>query len=150
MAEWTEQNVARLRELATAQSPDGSYVYSLGKIGKAMGFSKNAVVGKLDRLGYSRPSPLKPRADGSKPIAKPKSAAPAKPGPRVAAAPSVVFIETPLAVPRRSMGASKTCQFPIGDPKRDNFRFCETPAVEGKPYCRACCAIAYVHKEAAE
>lgn len=37
-----------------------------------------------------------------------------------------------------------TCRWPIGEPRTPSFRFCEAPAVQGKSYCAACCAKAYV------
>ena len=38
---------------------------------------------------------------------------------------------------------ARTCQWPIGHPGQDDFRFCGEPATPGKPYCAAHCAIAY-------
>jgi GcrA cell cycle regulator len=33
--------------------------------------------------------------------------------------------------------------WPVGDPKEQNFHFCEAPAEPGRPYCAAHCSQAY-------
>ena len=37
----------------------------------------------------------------------------------------------------------KTCQWPLGHPGQDGFRFCGGKVVPGKPYCAAHCEVAY-------
>jgi hypothetical protein len=37
-----------------------------------------------------------------------------------------------------------SCRWPIGEPRTPSFRYCDAPALLGKPYCAACCARAYV------
>ena len=50
---WNEENVARLRELWDQGLPTA-------QIGKLIGFTKNAVVGKAHRIGLERrPSPIR-------------------------------------------------------------------------------------------
>ena len=50
---WNETNVARLRELWDQGLPTA-------RIGKLLGFTKNAVVGKAHRIGLERrPSPIR-------------------------------------------------------------------------------------------
>jgi GcrA cell cycle regulator len=39
---------------------------------------------------------------------------------------------------------SHTCRWPVGDPGGRDFFFCGAPPVVGKPYCAAHCARAYV------
>ena len=41
---------------------------------------------------------------------------------------------------------SKTCSWPMGDPKQPGFHFCGEPAEAGKPYCAHHCHVAY-HKK---
>jgi GcrA cell cycle regulator len=41
---------------------------------------------------------------------------------------------------------SKTCSWPMGDPKQPGFHFCGEPAEVGKPYCASHCHVAY-HKK---
>jgi GcrA cell cycle regulator len=40
-----------------------------------------------------------------------------------------------------------SCRFPIGDPKRDDFRFCCRTAAPNHPYCTGHAAIVYVPKQ---
>lgn len=95
-----------------------------GEIGRQLGVSKNAVVGKAHRLGLKgRPSPIK-RTKKAK-----KEEAPAK---QPEQPPSLVDL------------AAHTCRWPIGDPRDDDFHFCGKQALAGKPYCGEHAAIAYV------
>jgi len=41
---------------------------------------------------------------------------------------------------------SRTCSWPMGDPKQPGFHFCGEPAEAGKPYCGHHCHVAY-HKK---
>ncbi|HJS88304.1 MAG TPA: GcrA family cell cycle regulator, partial [Acetobacteraceae bacterium] len=59
--EWTEETIARLRALWA----EG---HSTAEIGRRLGISKNAVVGKAHRLDLTaRPSPIRPSPDGPRP-----------------------------------------------------------------------------------
>lgn len=110
---WTDENILELKSL-------WSEGLTTGEIGKRLGVSKNAVVGKAHRLGLKgRPSPIK----------RQEKAAPPKKEKRV-------FTLTDLS--------SQTCRWPIGDPKHDDFHFCCATIVPGKPYCAEHCAAAYV------
>ena len=98
---WTSKLVADLVRLWK----EGA---STAEIGRRLGLSKNAVVGKAHRLGLpQRPSPIKRRS----------------------------ATVTRLAGP--------ACQWPIGDPRKSDFRFCGEPSAPGKPYCEHHCAVAY-------
>ena len=110
---WTDEKVSKLKSL-------WSEGLTTGEIGKRLGVSKNAVVGKAHRLSLNgRPSPIKRQQ---------KAAVPKKE--------TRVFTLTDLS--------SRTCRWPIGDPKHDNFHFCGALVVPGKPYCAEHCAAAYV------
>ena len=130
---WTEERVDDLRRLWDAG-------YSASAIGKQIGMSKNAVIGKAHRLGLrARPSPIrrsapKPILAGRIRLEEPRSE-PAPPPPPVR--------------PRR-IARGSTCLWPIGDPGDDDFRFCNEPVVEGKPYCAAHCAKAYIARRSGE
>ena len=87
---------------------------STSEIGNRLGVTKNAVVGKVHRLGLpKRNSPI------------PKKPEPAK----------VLRFETL---------APGQCSWPEGEPSTDGFRLCGEPIVEGKPYCASHCERAYV------
>ncbi len=110
---WTDEKILELKSL-------WSEGLTTGEIGKRLGVSKNAVVGKAHRLGLKgRPSPIKRQQ---------KTAAPKKE--------KRVFTLTDLS--------SQTCRWPIGDPKHDDFHFCGATVVPGKPYCLEHCTAAYV------
>jgi GcrA cell cycle regulator len=38
---------------------------------------------------------------------------------------------------------SRTCRWPIGDPKRGDFCFCGATSVRGRPYCEFHLGVAY-------
>ena len=44
---------------------------------------------------------------------------------------------------------SKSCSWPVGDPKQPGFHFCGDAAEIGRPYCTHHCAIAYHRKSEA-
>lgn len=110
---WTDERVQDLKRL-------WSEGLTTGEIGKALGVSKNAVVGKAHRLGLKgRPSPIK-RVKQKQP----------KQDSRIS---SVIDL------------SAHTCRWPVGDPKEPGFHFCGKPAIPGKPYCPEHAAIAYVN-----
>jgi hypothetical protein len=37
----------------------------------------------------------------------------------------------------------RTCRWPIGDPRKEDFCFCGATSVRGRPYCELHCGIAY-------
>jgi GcrA cell cycle regulator len=161
--EWTDEAIDRLRALWA----EG---HSTAEIGRRMGISKNAVVGKAHRLNLSaRPSPIRrvpgqpaaPRAPRPTPmraverapfVARAFSVVGAAPAPRpVIAAPRPVAPPAPPPPPRLS---NATCCWPIGEPGKAGFRFCAERALATKPYCEAHAAQAYVrakpkHEDAA-
>ena len=144
--DWTEETIARLRALWA----EG---HSTAEIGRRMGISKNAVVGKAHRLQLTaRPSPIR-RGDEA-----PRRPAPARrpaPTPAAAEPPQGRLAERleerpaspPLRAvvqPTRSAARSMPCCWPIGEPGNPDFRFCDEPAIAGKPYCDAHAQLAYV------
>ncbi|MEJ0018080.1 MAG: GcrA family cell cycle regulator [Acetobacteraceae bacterium] len=162
--EWAEETIVRLRSLWD----EG---LSTAEIGRRLGVSKNAVVGKAHRLDLpARPSPI--RRDGNGPAAPRRStprrlagptlpplssAAPAgapAPGPVVVvvAAPVAALVPKPVAVspparvmpPPRPYGRIVTCCWPLGEPGTRSFRFCDEASDPGKPYCAEHVKLAYV------
>lgn len=153
--DWTAEAIERLKALWA----EG---HSTAEIGRRMGISKNAVVGKAHRLNLSaRPSPIRrdaeprpapvPRAPRPVPapvqrlapvtVAAPRPAvAPPAPQP-VAAAAAPVVRNFPAA--RQRLGA-RSCCWPIGEPGTSGFRFCGGEPMAGKPYCLEHAALAYV------
>ena len=132
---WTDEQVEELKRLWN----EG---LTTGDIGKALGVSKNAVVGKAHRLGLnSRPSPIRRgeeeiintvEQNASAVEAKETKKSPKK----VEKAKEKLFTVNDLT--------STSCRWPIGDPKDEDFHFCGKEALPGKPYCPEHAAVAYV------
>ena len=163
--EWAEETITRLRELWT----EG---LSTAEIGRRLGVSKNAVVGKAHRLDLpARPSPIRRDSEGAAPRRCPprrlegptlppltSTAAPppvvAAPPVRVAPVAPVVRPAPPVTAPPprlqavppvpRPYGRVVTCCWPIGEPGTRSFRFCDDPSEPGKPYCEEHAKLAYV------
>lgn len=123
---------------------------STASIGNAMGCGKNAVVGKASRLknqGWElqeRKSPIKRLAKEIIPAYRVRRRRPVAVLLRFAPEP-IVFPDytspAPSYIPPRPTG---NCQFPHGDPRRPNFRFCDAPITRlGSSYCEPCRLICY-------
>lgn len=149
--DWTEERITELTRLWN----DG---LSTAEIGKLLGISKNAVVGKAHRLRLaSRPSPIRrmairpstPRVPRETRMAampslpqtaamnptKPMISAPAAPAPQ----PVRARVETPML-----QLSNQRCMWPVGHPGDADFHFCGERALVGKPYCATHCSVAYV------
>jgi GcrA cell cycle regulator len=142
---WTDERVELLKKLWQ----DG---LSASQIAKQLGgVTRNAVIGKVHRLGLSgRATPSKPARNVFK---APRPARPAQ----VASAPRRVAEpmshHTPAPAPVRyvdeapgsatvlTLGAHM-CKWPIGDPAMDNFTFCGRRSGDG-PYCHEHSEVAY-------
>ncbi len=143
--EWTDERISELTRLWN----DG---LSTAEIGKVLGISKNAVVGKAHRLRLAaRPSPIRrmavrpatprlPRV--ARPAALPQSATMT---PQVAAAPPAPAAVRPprVEVPAAQL-SNQRCMWPVGHPGDGDFHFCGDRALVGRPYCAPHCAVAYV------
>jgi GcrA cell cycle regulator len=137
--EWSEDVIAKLRALWA----EG---HSTAEIGRRLNISKNAVVGKAHRLNLpSRPSPIR-RTEGN---AIPRPATPRRAlGPTLpplaaalGAAPGPA-LRPIVSAPKNSRATP--CCWPIGEPGKPSFHFCNAGSVPGKPYCEDHAAIAYV------
>ena len=106
--EWTAERVEELTRLwATG--------LSTSEIGRKIGITKNAVVGKVRRLDLAmrrQPKPTTPKIDHN-----------------------IITLDSLKA---------NMCSWPKGEPGKPDFRFCGKPAEAGKPYCMPHCEIAYV------
>ncbi|MDZ4372210.1 MAG: GcrA family cell cycle regulator [Phenylobacterium sp.] len=143
---WTDERVELLKKLWQ----DG---LSASQIAKQLGgVTRNAVIGKVHRLGLSgRATPSKPQRTVFKPPrpARPAAAAPAAPR-RIAepvshpsAAPPARYVdESPGTATVLTLGAHM-CKWPIGDPSQDSFTFCGRRSDEVGPYCHEHAQVAY-------
>jgi GcrA cell cycle regulator len=122
--------------------------HSIAEIGRRMGLSKNAVVGRAHRLDLpSRETPIR-RGDGPTKPPKPRVVAKGAVTPPKLAVVETVAPEPPTVEPTPLRAiirapATRPCCFPLGHPETPSFRFCEADGVPGKPYCEAHCAVAY-------
>jgi len=106
--EWTPIRIAALIALWEEGLPTS-------EIGRRLNVTKNAVVGKVHRLGLvKRQSPIRHRP---KPVAR------------------IIRMENLRA---------GMCSWPAGEPGTDEFRFCGNAVVHDKPYCAHHCEMAYV------
>lgn len=114
--------------------------------------SRNAVIGIMGRRGIagrtvSRPEAAE-RAQRNRPPPPPKyrraMRQPPAAAPEPAPPPPPTRAETVPSMACSLMELSdKRCRFPIGEPGADGFHFCGAPPVDGAPYCRPHCQIAY-------
>ncbi|MGB0785795.1 MAG: GcrA family cell cycle regulator [Alphaproteobacteria bacterium] len=132
---WTDDDIEKLKKL-------WSEGHSTAEIGRLIGKSKNAVVGKAHRLNLAaRPSPIKKSAVTPKAIDSPKSAPISMDAP-VEMAP--VNSEAVVGNSKVKTAQGPSCQWPYGHPDDPSFKFCLRPVVPGKPYCAEHCQIAYI------
>jgi GcrA cell cycle regulator len=122
--------------------------------------SKNAVVGFFSRNGIPLPENLSPaqlralrtvearkaaaarREQMVEAIRDPKLATKKKSDFAMRADIAVEACGGPAAI--RLRDPIHGCNWPIGAPKEEGFRFCDGVAADGKPYCKAHCEVAYV------
>lgn len=120
---------------------------SCREIAASIGVSRNAVIGKLTRLGLTRgPAGTEPRAANSKPRA-------AKAGPRVqyqilkkVYENGEPVADAPVASERRCSLlelSEERCRWPISTPGAADFCFCGNLPLGGAPYCAGHSRLAY-------
>lgn len=145
---WTEERVSLLRKLWAEGLSASQIAKQLG------GVTRNAVIGKVHRLGLAgRATPSRP---AKRPVraARPRIIGPTAPRLRPASAtPTVVIPDLePLKFEDGKTASVLTlnesmCKFPIGDPNDADFAFCGRGAVSG-PYCQDHARLAYQPSQA--
>lgn len=160
---WTDDRVELLKKL---WSEGHSASQIAGELG---GVTRNAVIGKVHRLGLSgRAKSAAPSTKPRRPKSTASSPSPAasanKPTPtpqthgsaalKIDTAPAPVVQPAPAAEPVAELApiskrasiltlTERTCKWPIGDPATDDFYFCGRFSDAGVPYCAYHCKIAY-------
>ena len=143
---WTDDRVDELKKLWAEGLSASQIAKQLG------GVTRNAVIGKVHRLGLSgRATPSRP---ARRPAAAPtRTRAPSQPAkPRVTAraepttSPVKVLEAAPL--PNGEFATVLTlkdsmCKWPLGDPATGDFRFCGRRSSAGDAYCEAHAEMAY-------
>ena len=136
--EWTPDHIKTLMGLWEEGLPTS-------EIGRRLGVTKNAVVGKVHRLGLKkRQSPIRQAAAGSAQPAKPKAAPKPAANSSTPPMPAAKAVKPTGDVVRLEELTSSMCSWPEGEPGTPDFYFCGEPSVTDKPYCEAHCARAYV------
>ncbi|MEL7151581.1 MAG: GcrA family cell cycle regulator [Pseudomonadota bacterium] len=163
---WTDERVETLKKMWSEGQSASQIAKELG------GVTRNAVIGKVHRLGLSN------RAGSSAPAPEKK---PAKAAPKKAAPKPVEKVVEVTVTPRKPIvpagqplppqpsaneispealatvrevekGAKRislmelterTCKWPIGDPATEEFWFCGLAVQQGKPYCEAHVGVAF-------
>ena len=109
---WTKSKVDKLSSMWAKGVPAREIANKLGNV------SRNAVIGKANRLGLSKKVKEQPSIIGNK----------------------EVNINSLIA-------NMKGCKWPIGHPGDEDFYFCGKEVIPGKPYCAEHCLVAYRRKD---
>lgn len=153
---WTDERVELLKKLWNDGLSASQIATELGNV------TRNAVIGKVHRLGLSGRAkdkaaaqrPRKAARAPSPPVAIPPQnrtnviMAPVPRPPVVQLEPTVPVEDEAAALPvservtimelRKSM-----CRWPMGDPTKAEFRFCGGRSITGLPYCDHHARVAY-------
>lgn len=145
---WSEDRVALLRKLWAEGLSASQIAKQLG------GVTRNAVIGKVHRLGLAgRATPSRP---AKRPVraSRPRVMGPSAPRLRPASLLPTVVI--PQLEPLRNEDGKTAsvltlnesmCKFPIGDPNDADFAFCGRGSASG-PYCADHARLAYQPSQA--
>ena len=109
---WTKSKVDKLSNMWAKGIPAREIADKLGSV------SRNAVIGKANRLGLSKKLKEKNTGDLKKDI-------------------NVSSLIANMA----------GCKWPIGHPGDEDFYFCGKEVIPGKPYCAEHCLVAYRRKD---
>ena len=149
---WTDERVETLKKLWADGLSASQIAAELG------GITRNAVIGKVHRLGLSgrakspasaAPRPRKPRPHSqmlrvSRPAMRGNTALAQAYEFEVEAEPEVIENIIPLGQRRSLLELTEeTCRWPIGDPGTPEFFFCGGQSVTGLPYCAYHSRVAY-------
>jgi GcrA cell cycle regulator len=148
---WTDERVETLKKLWG----DGLSASQIA--GELGGITRNAVIGKVHRLGLSgrakspssaSPRPRKPRPQHmmrvSRPAVRGNTALAQAFDYEVEAEPELIENVIPLGQRRTLLELNEdTCRWPIGDPGTTEFYFCGGQSITTGPYCGYHSRIAY-------
>jgi len=148
---WTDDRVEQLKKL-WAEGLSASQI--AGKMG---GVTRNAVIGKVHRLGLSgRATPASPSRGrtntSTTPSPRPAVERTARPttlkSPEVKPLITAPEVSRPVVLDSGDLTTVATlnrnmCKWPIGDPAKEDFHFCGQPSSSGKPYCEYHAHVAF-------
>ncbi|HTT99624.1 MAG TPA: GcrA family cell cycle regulator [Rhizomicrobium sp.] len=137
---WTDDRVEQLKNLWTEGLSASQIARALG------GVTRNAVIGKVHRLGLAgRASPSRSE--------RPRLPMAPKISVRSHIPPAPIVEEDPLVLDDGNHATVLTindrmCRWPIGDPSENEFHFCGRSPKSGSPYCEAHARKAYQPQQA--
>ena len=147
---WTTERIEQLHKCVTAG-------LTCSQIAAEIGVTRNAVIGKIHRLGLTTSGRPGRRPLGLVPRMRSEPAAPrrqtrltrifraiAEAGPTVVPFPAE--IEVPVDSARRCSLIDLTsgrCRWPLSDPGKADFGFCGSDAIAGFSYCAGHARLAY-------
>lgn len=108
---WTKSKIDKLSSLWAKGTPAREIAEKLGNV------SRNAVIGKANRLGLSKK--LKEKES----------------------------VKNKALNVNSLIASMKGCKWPIGHPGDEDFYFCGKEVISGKPYCGEHCLVAYRRKD---
>ena len=148
---WTDERVEMLKRLWLEGLSASQVAKQLG------GVTRNAVIGKVHRLGLSgRATPSQPTRTPFKTPRPPRPLSAShglahRPAERRIASPPpprpAPYVEMPGTATVLTLGAHM-CKWPIGDPSTDEFSFCGRRAGSDGPYCIEHARVAYQPQQA--
>jgi len=121
--DWTDERVELLSRLWREGHTARQIAEQLGN-----GITRNAVIGKANRLGLSKPS----KSSVTRAQRKDEREAKVQPLQAPQGEGATIFSLT-----------SSTCRWPIGDPGDADFHFCGAKCTPGQSYCDYHAAMAY-------
>ena len=134
---WTDERVEQLKQLWADGLSASQIARQLG------GVTRNAVIGKVHRLGLAgRATPARadrPRTQIARRAVRPR------PLPMI----QVPIVEKEPLIDEHGRKTTvltisdRLCKWPIGDPSMADFHFCGHPPKVGSPYCDAHCVKAF-------
>ncbi len=158
--EWNDTRIRQLKKMWADGESAGEIAATLG------GLSRNAIIGKVYRLGLSNRDPVPavkmdkpkgkkqpkvasttalPSGQNKLPLRRPPVVRAGQPLPPQPAANEISedVLRTAAETLKKAKKISlmelteKTCKWPVGDPSTDDFWFCGLDSETGKPYCKA-------------
>jgi GcrA cell cycle regulator len=144
---WTDERVEMLKKLWADGLSASQIAAELG------GITRNAVIGKVHRLGLSgrakspsssSPRPRKARSSGMMRVSRPSMRGNTALAYEYELEPEPEVIDIPLEQRKTLLQLTeKTCRWPVGDPGSTEFYFCGGDSVNELPYCSYHSRIAY-------
>ena len=146
---WTEEAIEILKRLALEGRSASVIALALGAP------SRNAVIGKANRIGIRLNGDGRAPSPGSAPAHRPSASGE---GRSAQALPRDLRIErqerkAPLTFAEAEVGDMRrvkpqdlrqfACRWPLGDPRSGDFAYCGLIPAEGRSYCAGHCRMAY-------